>query len=65
MCGVVSRRLAREWWLLARNRKFESTSLQRGVCEPSVPPGFRDREILDLIGRTKKRMPARSIPISA
>ena len=26
----------------ARNRKFESSSLQRGVCEPSVPLGFRD-----------------------
>ena len=24
---------------LARNRKFESTSLQQGVCKPSVPRG--------------------------
>jgi hypothetical protein len=48
-----------------RDQEFESGLLQRGVCEPSVPPGFRDRDILDLIGRTRKRMPARSIPISA
>ena len=25
-----------------RDRGFESRSLQRGVCEPSVPLGFRD-----------------------
>jgi len=34
---------------LARNWKFES------ICEPSVPLGFRDRDILDLIGRTRDR----------
>jgi hypothetical protein len=35
------------------DRGFESVSLQGRVCEPSVPLGFRDRDILDLIGRTR------------
>jgi hypothetical protein len=37
-----------------RDRGFESGFLQRGVCEPSVPLGFRDSDILDLIGRTQR-----------
>jgi hypothetical protein len=38
--------------------KFESTPLQRRVCEPSVPLGFRDPDILDLMRRRIESCPA-------
>jgi hypothetical protein len=37
---------ARKW-----DQRFESALLQGRVCEPSVPLGFRDRDILELIGK--------------
>jgi hypothetical protein len=41
---------------LTGDRGFESVSLQRRVCEPWVPLGFRDRDILGdcVAGRAAK-----------
>jgi hypothetical protein len=43
----------------ARNRKFESISLQGRVCEPSVPGSPRLRSPAAGAGRTVRRLPVR------